>query len=112
MILAALTSACGKAGAEGDGVPASFAMPVEVAVAISDTIVEEILAIGEIEAVQSIELRPDIEGRIVEIFVREGIADFSTGTVRTRIGWVWRSSSARCGIWASVPLRSRRLLSK
>lgn len=71
-ILAALTSACGKAGAEGDGVPASFAMPVEVAVAINDTVVEEILAIGEIEAVQSIELRPDIEGRIVEIFVREG----------------------------------------
>ena len=48
------------------------AMPVEVAVARTDTVVDAILATGQIEAIQSIELRPDIEGRIAEILVREG----------------------------------------
>ena len=49
-----------------------FAIPVEVAIAISDTVVDAIFATGEIEAVQSIELRPELEGRIREILVREG----------------------------------------
>ena len=56
-------------GGEGGGPPA---MPVEVVVARSDTVVDAILATGQIEAVQSIELRPDIEGRITAILVREG----------------------------------------
>ena len=47
-------------------------MPVEVVVARSDTVVDAILATGQIEAVQSVELRPDIEGRIDAILVREG----------------------------------------
>jgi membrane fusion protein (multidrug efflux system) len=47
-------------------------MPVEVAVARTDTVVDAILATGQVEALQSIELRPDIEGRIAEITVREG----------------------------------------
>jgi membrane fusion protein (multidrug efflux system) len=47
-------------------------MPVEAATALSDTVVDAILATGQIEAMQSIELRPDVEGRIVEILVREG----------------------------------------
>jgi membrane fusion protein (multidrug efflux system) len=47
-------------------------MPVDVATAVEDTVIDEILATGEIEAVQAIQLRPDVEGRIVEIFVREG----------------------------------------
>lgn len=47
-------------------------MPVEVVVARGDTVVDAILATGQIEALQSIELRPDIEGRIDEILVREG----------------------------------------
>jgi membrane fusion protein (multidrug efflux system) len=34
--------------------------------------VDAILATGQIEAYQSVELRPDIEGRIAEILVREG----------------------------------------
>lgn len=62
----------GKPGGEqgaGGGPPA---MPVEVAVARTDTVVDAILATGQIEAVQSIELRPDVEGRIAEILVREG----------------------------------------
>jgi membrane fusion protein (multidrug efflux system) len=47
-------------------------MPVDVAVAISDTVREELVATGEIEAVQQIELRPEVDGRIVRILVREG----------------------------------------
>ncbi|MBA3553788.1 MAG: efflux RND transporter periplasmic adaptor subunit [Gemmatimonadales bacterium] len=59
----------GGAGGPGGGPPA---MPVEVVVARSDTVVDAILATGQIEAIQSVELRPDIEGRIAEILVREG----------------------------------------
>jgi membrane fusion protein (multidrug efflux system) len=47
-------------------------MPVEVVVARSDTVVDAILATGQIEAMQSVELRSDIEGRIDQILVREG----------------------------------------
>ncbi len=66
----------GKGGGQGGGPPA---MPVEVAVARTDTVVDAILATGQIEAVQSIELRPDVEGRIAQILVREG-ATVSQGT--------------------------------
>jgi membrane fusion protein, multidrug efflux system len=69
-------AACGQAesagkpgGAPGGGPPA---MPVEVAVAQTDTVVDAIIATGQIEAMQSIELRPDVEGRIAQILVREG----------------------------------------
>jgi membrane fusion protein, multidrug efflux system len=47
-------------------------MPVEAASARADTVVDAILATGQIEAMQSIELRPDVEGRVVQILVREG----------------------------------------
>jgi len=47
-------------------------MPVEAAAARSDTVVDAILATGQIEALQSIELRPDVEGRLIQILVREG----------------------------------------
>ena len=47
-------------------------MPVEAAAARSDTVVDAILATGQIEALQSIELRPDVEGRLTQILVREG----------------------------------------
>lgn len=74
-------AACGKAESAGSpekskaangpggGPPA---MPVEVAVVRRDTVTDAISATGQIEAVQSIELRPDIEGRVVQIYVREG----------------------------------------
>jgi len=75
---ATLAAACSKAestaadkqAAAGGGAPPP--MPVEVAVAASDTVVDAINASGQIEAVQSIELRPDIEGRLTRILVREG----------------------------------------
>ena len=47
-------------------------MPVDVALARTDTMTETIRATGQVEAVQSIELRPEVEGRIVEIRVSEG----------------------------------------
>lgn len=53
----------------GGGMPA---MAVEVATAKSETVIDEIQATGAVEAVQSIELRPEGEGRLVEIYVREG----------------------------------------
>src|SRR5216110_1747221 len=63
----------GKAsGAAGFGGGAPMWMPVEVAVARVDTVRDEIAATGQIEAVQSIDLRPEVDGRIVEIPVSEG----------------------------------------
>ncbi len=60
----------GGAAAFGGGGP--MAVPVEVAVARSDTVRDEIAATGQIEAVQSIDLRPEVDGRIVAILIREG----------------------------------------
>ncbi|UCF39754.1 MAG: efflux RND transporter periplasmic adaptor subunit [Gemmatimonadota bacterium] len=58
----------GSAGAGGGRPPT----PVEVAAAITDTVVDAIYATGQIEAVQSIELRPEITGRLTEIPASEG----------------------------------------
>src|SRR5216684_4541943 len=57
-------------GGGGGGAP--MGMPVEVVLARADTVRDEISATGQIEAVQSIDLRPEVEGRIVEILIREG----------------------------------------
>jgi membrane fusion protein (multidrug efflux system) len=57
------------AGGAGGG---GFALPVEVAAARQDTVVDAILATGEVEAIQSADLRPDVEGRVTEILMREG----------------------------------------
>ena len=68
-------SACNKSKASGAGAPGGggpMGMPVEVAVARADTVRDEIAATGQIEAVQSIDLRPEVDGRIVEILIREG----------------------------------------
>src|SRR5213594_2891102 len=78
MALAIAAGACkkGKAGgpdpAGGGGGGAPMGLPVEVVVARTDTVRDEISATGQIEAVQSIDLRPEVDGRIVEIPVREG----------------------------------------
>jgi len=74
VLLAVLVAACNKAksaapgGASGGPPP----MPVEIAIAQADTVVDAIQATGQIEAVQSIELRPEVQGRIKDIYVREG----------------------------------------
>jgi membrane fusion protein, multidrug efflux system len=75
LLLLAAPAACKKANsAGGGGAPGGggFAMPVEVAAAIRDTVVDAIAATGQIEAIQSIELRPEVSGRITDILVREG----------------------------------------
>ncbi len=80
-LLAALAAACSKAPAPaqgggarpaGSGGRPSGPVSVEVRAAIIDTVVDAITATGQIESVQAIELRPDVDGRLVEIFVREG----------------------------------------
>src|SRR2546429_1842512 len=75
LLLLAAPAACKKANSSAGGGPGGaggFAMPVEVSPAIRDTVVDAIAATGQIEAVQSVDLRPEVDGRIVEILVREG----------------------------------------
>src|SRR5207302_11303708 len=78
MALAIAAGACkkGKAGgpdpAGGGGGGAPMGMPVEVVVARTDTVRDEISATGQIAAVQSIELRPAVDGRLVQLLIREG----------------------------------------
>jgi membrane fusion protein, multidrug efflux system len=71
----ALLAACKKSnagGAGGFGGGGPMALPVEVAAARTDTVRDEIAATGQIEAVQSIDLRPEVDGRIVAIPALEG----------------------------------------
>src|SRR6266545_2341520 len=75
--LAIAAGACSKSKAGGPdpasgGGGAPMGLPVEVVVARMDTVRDEIGATGQIEAVQSIDLRPEVDGRIVEILIREG----------------------------------------
>jgi membrane fusion protein (multidrug efflux system) len=60
----------GAGGGGGGGGP--MGLPVEVVVARADTVRDEIAATGQIEAMQSIDLRPEVDGRIVEFLIREG----------------------------------------
>src|SRR5438874_6502455 len=88
LLLLAAPAACKKANsaAGGGGGPGGggFAMPVEVAAALRDTVVDAIAATGQIEAVQSIELRPEVQGRITDIVVREG-QEVAAGTALFRV---------------------------
>jgi membrane fusion protein, multidrug efflux system len=79
ILILAAAAACKRAESEGKGPGAGGgpgggppAMPVEAAAARSDTVVDAILATGQVEALQSIELRPEVEGRLIQILVREG----------------------------------------
>lgn len=85
-----LVTACGKGsdsapggGGEGGGggMPPS---PVEVVAARQDTVVDAIDANGQVEAIQSIELKPDQEGRVVKLTVNEG-GDVAEGAVLVEI---------------------------
>ena len=69
----ALAVACKGGKAAGDpGGGGGFAFPVEAAVARQDTVVDAITATGEVEAIQSTKVRAEVEGKIVEIVMREG----------------------------------------
>jgi membrane fusion protein (multidrug efflux system) len=79
VLMLLLLSACDRAesegkggGGDGPGGGGPPAMPVEAAAARADTVIDAILATGQIEALQSIDLKPDVEGRLVQILVREG----------------------------------------
>ena len=71
-------NAGGRNGAGGGRGPTG-PVPVEVAVARTDTVVDAITATGQIEPLQSIQLRPEVDGRLVEILVREG-SEVAEGT--------------------------------
>ncbi len=81
MLLAAVAGACGgstaapPAGGAGGGARGGGRggpVPVEVVQVQADTVVDAITATGQIEPLQSIQLRPEVDGRLVEILVREG----------------------------------------
>lgn len=77
IIIAALGAvACNSAESEDGGGPGGGggfpAMPVEVVAAREDTVVDAIAATGQIEAMQSISVQPDVDGRIMDILVQEG----------------------------------------
>ena len=77
VVLVLLTAACNKvkpasAGGGGDAGGGMPPMPAEVAVALRDTVVDAIQATGQIVAVQSTDLSPEVQGRITGILVREG----------------------------------------
>src|SRR3989442_1952147 len=70
-----VAGACKKSGAGGQGGfggGGPMGLPVQVAVAATDTVRDEIAATGQIEGGQSIDLRPEVEGPIGEVLVREG----------------------------------------
>jgi len=70
-----LLGACRKAqskGASGGAGGGPYGLPVEVAVVRQDTVRDEVPATGDIEALQAIDLRPEVEGRLVGILVEEG----------------------------------------
>jgi membrane fusion protein (multidrug efflux system) len=73
VVLVVLLAACNKAkSASPGGAGGMPPMPVEVAVAIRDTVVDAVQATGQIEALQSVQLQPEVQGRITDILVREG----------------------------------------
>jgi membrane fusion protein (multidrug efflux system) len=59
-------------------------MPVDVATAHEETVADVVRATGRIEAIQAVELRPDEQGRIVQLLFREG-QSVSAGTPLVRI---------------------------
>jgi len=76
LLLVACATGCGKGKADAAAAAAKGAappaIPVEVAVAQRDTVIDAIAATGQVEAMQSIELRADVAGRLTEILVKEG----------------------------------------
>jgi membrane fusion protein (multidrug efflux system) len=63
--------AAGAAAASGAG-GAMPPMPVDVEPARREDVIDAVRATGRIEAVQSVELRPDEQGRVTELLFQEG----------------------------------------
>ena len=72
-----LAAGCGGSTASppaaGRGRSAGGPLPVEVIEARIDTVVDAITASGQVEPLQSIQLRPEVDGRLVDIMVKEGV---------------------------------------
>lgn len=68
-IFGGATPAGAAMGPAGGGMPP---MPVDVAVARQEDVVDAVRATGRIDAMQAVDLRPDEQGRIVELLFREG----------------------------------------
>jgi len=85
LLASALLVSCGGSDAQpgnaggGAGRGRGGPQPVEVVLARTDTVVDAITATGQIEPIQSIQLRPEVDGRLVGILVREG-AEVAQGT--------------------------------
>src|SRR3989442_3516746 len=83
VVLVVLLAACNKAKSASPGAPGGGGgmppMPLEVAVAIHDTVVDAVQATGQIEAVPTVPLPPEVPGRITDIPVR-GRQGVGTGT--------------------------------
>ena len=79
LLVAALSAACGGGDGANGGFGGAPQMPVNTALARADTVIDELRTTGQIEAVQAIELRPEVSGRLQEILVREG-AQVARGT--------------------------------
>ncbi len=85
ILVAGLVTACGGAdGATDDFGGGQGPMAVRAAVAQTDTVIDELRSTGQIEAVQSIELRPEVSGRLQQILVREG-AEVQRGTALFKV---------------------------
>ena len=73
VLMFAAVAACNKAKSAAPGGAGGMPpMPVEVSPAIHDTVVDAIAATGQIEPIQSIDVHPEVQGRITEILVNEG----------------------------------------
>jgi len=87
MLLVLTAAACGRDEAQGQPAPRGESkapagggapggnrppMPVDVAVVRGQRVEEVITGTGQVEAVQSVQLRPEVEGRIVEVLFNDG----------------------------------------
>ena len=60
------------AGPAHTGIPTGFAMPVEAVSVTLDVIQDDLITVGTLKANEFVMIRPEIEGRIAEIYFKEG----------------------------------------
>ena len=70
--LLSVPAACGKSESHSKGGPAVNALAVEVQVLAPQPIENKIFTTGTLLANEEVELRPEISGRVVEVFFEEG----------------------------------------
>jgi membrane fusion protein (multidrug efflux system) len=85
------------AGPGGGGAPGAMPpMPVDVDTARRDSMVDAVRATGRIEALQAVDLRPDEQGRVVQLLFQEGQA-VAAGTPLVRIDTAMLRAQAERG---------------